>query len=270
MTSIVIDKSFLQGASRAEISTAAAFWDFVLGRTLLHELSSVEEPFLDRSVENLAFLNSLGCTRLPDLWEIVTYELSNGYSARRINRYPLMASKSELVSRARACRPEATEFESICGYMHNATCGCEDDGAFSDLRRLKEQEFYEWLSNSVNDGVTGETVLAHWAAQAGRFNVQVAPALHPDRTWFLYGGHLACLASVIYKLYKAGDGVLDPKKPANLHFDAEYLGLMALADGLACQDHGMLKLAWAIWPEKRGHLYTYEERKIRRFCPKWK
>jgi hypothetical protein len=44
---------------------------------------------------------------------------------------------------------------------------------------------------------------------------------------------------------------------------------MALADGLASQDLGMLKVAWSVWPEKRDHLYTYSERKIRKFVPPW-
>ena len=92
---------------------------------------------------------------------------------------------------------------------------------------------------------------------------EVAGNLNPIRDWLSFG--IILTANVVYFLaawkYGRGDKPSVTKKSVNFSFDVRYMPYIAIADGILSSDKEQLKLAWALWPEKRESIYYYDQAK---------
>ena len=205
--------------------------------------------------------------------EAVRWEAVNACSAHLMPRSPIQETSLQDADVPDAVRAESLQLKKNMADWASITHDAEDEIPFKAIRRMSEKELYEAIQNdSSSDKVHRVVVQAaqcRLVEEAIRCN-QIPPSRpEPDRGWLTYGLELVSRGLRHWKYGLYGDD--RPRKPDNLVCDLYYVGFMAIADGILSHDAQLLKLAWAIWPEKRRHIYDFrpDEKQLLRFEPPW-
>ncbi len=101
--------------------------------------------------------------------------------------------------------------------------------------------------------------------------LQVSPRFNPGPGWLTFGIDLVARAFFKLRLWTEKDPGLVQRKSPNPFFDSVYIAYISIANGILSSDKGLLKLAWACWPEKEKNLYEFDmqTQTIRPFAPSW-
>ena len=268
---LILDKCVLQGSSTSALSEANNKFRICLTDTLLYEIQT------DSKGESKKWLGILLAT-VEDNWfpssgDILTWEITRGYSGTNFLGIPGVV---RTINDAYESEPEEVirKYEETMAGIGAVRHHPDDEQDFRTLRELKgkDPEFYRHVE--VNE--TARTHLEQeaeksWREFAIQNQLEVSDHFLPTSSWLCYGVIMSQAAFLRWKFSRRGDFPADPKKPANPALDMFYIGYMSLADGLLSNDKDMLRLSWAVWPDKRKHLYTYDQtrREIVHFVPEW-
>lgn len=288
MNTLVLDKSALVGAPKDFLKNLRKDFDFLLTDTLFHEittrkleerqfLSASQKGILARRIEvDLAKAVKEAGNQWLERPTALVWEITQGRSAKYALReeLPRWGSLDELLDQtAEACR----KYDKDAAELGRIPRPAGHHKADQLLRDCDEQQFFQQLE-ALSTNPTGQFQTAKRARDFIRSSaedraLQLPLYSFPRPDWFTYGIQLSLRAFTLWqfwRFWRYGDE-LKPKKPANPVFDMYYLAFMAIADGLLSSDTGMLKFAWAIWPEKREHIYYFDlnSHKFDRFEPEW-
>jgi hypothetical protein len=137
--------------------------------------------------------------------------------------------------------------------------------------RIPEEDFFHRLAHGVGPAKSMTEVRATMSGLAlegeKRYGWRKSRHFFPRKDWFIYGIAMSHMIYLPWKLWKHGNNA--PTKAANAAYDLYYIGFMAIADGLVSSDKAMLKLAWAMWPDKRQRIYEYRDDQAIVFTPAW-
>ena len=286
MKTLVLDKSSLWAAPLEFLRELRKSYNFLLTTTLLAELGTEDivervsitdeaRQSLDKRIEARfdKAIKAAGNEWLDHI-EAMKWEVTEGRSARLAPRVQIRGAleipkllDGKTVQNCLAFDSAKASFASFA-----APVGSESDNQeLADFRKIPEEDFFCRLAHGLGPVKSPAEIrkTALELAQKGekRHGWKKSPCFFPCRDWFIYGIALAHMAYLPWKLWKHGNEV--PRKAANAAYDLYYIGFMAIADGLLSSDKNMLKLAWAVWPDKRQNICEYEDKKIRVYVPTW-
>ncbi|GEM_PF-5839623 len=285
---LVLDKSVARGVAPEFLEGLRGRFDFLLMGHLLQEIMTEGmEERANLSASELRRLNGwIGATlskvvcETSSEWidgaEAIRWEVTKGSSARNAPRRCLGEVRNiedyltpELLA---ASLDQDERYRRLLFSMP----GPFDSRVYAELEGVGEEVFFtdclrrDLLSEEAMARVAAETKRGH-SEKTEQGGGEVSSAFCPDKSWYAFGILLAHKAFLLWKWWKYGEQAPGVKEAANRIYDLYYLGFMAISDGLlSCDDH-MLKMAWALWPEKRDSIYRYDmaSRDIVRFVPKW-
>ena len=286
MPALVLDKSALRALNRDKLIELRKHFDFLLPDILLHEIATEgfeerkelkdeERKILDGRI-NATFTKSIKCAGNSwiEMSSSVRWEIENGRSAKYGPRFSTedirIADYLTLSTLELSAEYEAGK-EKLVGVAHFP----EDEKDFRAVRRMTECEVLEKMRQDfASDQATArlkDVVRNSFLESAEEWGWNVSSRYNPDRTWLSFGVYFVQQAYLYWKYHKYGDTPPQPKKPANPWFDLICIGHMAIAEGILSGDKEQLKLAWALWPEKRENIYRYDQdsHKAIRFVPEW-
>ncbi len=134
------------------------------------------------------------------------------------------------------------------------------------------KDFYIWLSGFLSNErsiqISRERARESCRRRAKEMGQHLPDHFLPGTDWIWYASEKIQFA---YYLWTQAKDVPARKTKANDAFDMKYVSYLGICDGLLSNDHrsGLLRLAWACWPEKRENLLTYSNRKIVHYLPPW-
>ena len=280
-TTLVLDKSAVVAVPQGYLRSLRKDFSFLLSDVLGEEIG-IEA--MENSVQSSprrkarADANLRKCTEeAGNEWvermEAVRWEAVQACSARLMPRSPVQETSLQDIHVPDTVRAESLQLKKNMADWASVIHDAEDELPFQAIRRMNEKELYEAIQNdSSSDEVHHVVVQAaerRLVEEAIRCN-QIPPSRpEPDRGWLTYGLELVSRGLRHWKYGLYGDD--RPHKPDNLVCDLHYVGFMAIADGILSHDAHLLKLAWAIWPEKRNHIYDFrpDEKQLLRFEPPW-
>ncbi len=287
MKTLVLDKSALIGASRYGIKKLRERFDFLLTDTLLHEIATEgfkehgklcekKQKKLDQRIDATfaKTVRDLGNSWI-EMNVSIRWEIENGRSAKF---GPIFSTEDIRITDYLSPKvlKLSAEYEGRIGNLTGMKHHPEDEDDFQVVRRMSEREVLEKMEHDF----AREQAICDIAEDARRSFVEsarergwsVSSYYKLDRGWLSFGMYLVHRGYVPWKFNKYGDEPAQPKKPANPSFDLIYIGHMAIADGILSTDKEQLKLAWAIWPEKRENIYYYDQatHEPEVFEPEWK
>lgn len=269
MTYIILDKSAARGVPATVLANTSkkSNIDYILTTELLIEIVSG----LDR---DQCLRTILAGTR--DMWSppgchCMLYEISKGVSSHSYlcaptDRYPLNSVIDELP------RGEIDRLREQDAQLARFGVNPLKENTLRAVRRLPdERKFYVWLAKHMDRRSRNGYFLGDYVDLARRNGVQYNPYFSPDRRYFTFGALHAAEAFYCDKIWRYSNAVSDPRAPDNFGRDLRYVAYLSITDGLLSLDTRMLSIAWAAWPEKRQHLYTYDStrREIRQWRPQW-
>lgn len=285
MKTLALDKSALVGAPKDFLKNLQKEFDFLLTDTLFHEITTREleqRQFLTASQKGILARRietdlAKALTEAGNQWlerpTALFWEITEGRSAKCAPRekIPSWGSLDELLNQtAEACR----KYDKDAAELGRIPRPAGHHKAYQSLRNCDEQQFFQQLEAlSTSQLQIAKRARDFLQLSAERSSLSLSLYSLPRKDWFTYGIQLSFRAFTLWqfwRFWRYGDE-LKPKKPANPVFDTYYLAFMAIADGLLSSDKGMLKFAWAIWPEKREHIYYFDQhnQSLVRFEPEW-
>lgn len=286
MTTLVLDKSALRAAPTQFLFKLREQYDFLLAETLLYELGTEniservtitgqQEEALNKRLEaQFAKAVKVFGNKWIGTDDALKWEITEGSSARFAPRMPLQGPlglhellDGKTVQDCLAFDSAKASFASFAAPVRSES----DKKVLADHRKIREEDFFCRLAHGLGPAKSPaeirKTVVG--LAQEGekRHGWKKSPYFFPRKDWFIYGIALAHMVYLPWKLWKYGNDA--PSKAANAAYDLYYIGFMAIADGLLSSDKNMLKLAWAMWPDKRQHICEYKDEKVGAFVPIW-
>lgn len=289
MKMLVLDKSALRAAPKGSIGELRQESSFLLTDILMHEIATDGLPHRDpitalekRGVEaqiRSGFSKAMG--EAGNLWIsqdlAFRYEIQHGRSAKHAPRCSIDGmSPTEVLDLldedlTRKCLAYDHRIAKLAAVVHAP----EDDDAYQRLRQLREEEVFREIEEEHWSGAAGikiaQAAKEGFTSEGIRRGLIISPRFLPREDWFAYGVELTSRAYLRWKLWRRGDLSADREKPANPFFDIIYVAYIAIADGVLSADKGLLKMAWACWPKKRGAIFEYsmQQRKVIPFTPQW-
>ncbi len=288
MKTLILDKSALMAASGPAIEELRQKFDFLLTGILLHEILSggveewnqlSEDAKRALLLKNGSILNK-AIYHAGDSWiradHALVWEMERGCPSRTMPKINLgqgrRLHKMEPKDIDRILRKDGEVAKLLSDFQ--APYPGELLTIFS---QTGEKEAFEGIQQSLlspkvlsimkNDCKAG---LEEFAKKKG---LKLSESFWPDRTWFSFGTFLSGELCRIWKIWKYGNNPMPNRlKATNFHYDHEYLGYMAIADGVLSSDQHLVKGAWLLWPEKREHIYYYNQttREVEGGVPQWK
>lgn len=208
-----------------------------------------------------------------DRMQAVRWEAVQARSARFMPRRQLPAALLKDMDIPDAVRKESLQLKNSRAQHGSVVHDSQDEIPFRVLQRMSEGELYHSIQrDSSSEQVHRAVVQAatnRLVEEAMRCGEMPPSRPEPDRSWLTYGLELMSRALCHWKYGVYGDD--RPQKPDNVVCDLDYVGFMAIADGILSHDAPLLKLAWAIWPEKRRHIYDFrpDKKQLVRLEPPW-
>ncbi len=280
---IVLDKSVLQGVPRGFLANLVDCFEFLLTEALRYELNTYEQVKRQgMSANDVAELNhkielyfGRAKDECGDSWLLddaaLQWEVKNAQSARTATRCPLSDITLEEISELRWA--ELLAYDEQLERLVQEACIALSAKVVKQIRIIQDnnpRSFYEWVSGQLAqseliDDIM-EMVTSSVRKYAKRQNLEMPNNFRPDQSWHVFGIGLATQCLAYRETWKP-----TTKKLANQFLDMVYLAYVAIADGLFSCDKDLLGLAWAMWPEKRPTLYTYDSAKVEImvYTPKW-
>jgi len=286
MATLVLDKSALRAAPTQCLTALRARHDFLLTTTLLEELGteglvervSINEKAktkLDKRIEAL-FERAIkvGENQWIDHIEALKWEVTEGEPANLAPRIEVRGKldihkilDDRTVQNCLAFDSAKASFASFAAPVRNE----DDEKVIASLMTIREEDFFCRLAHGVGPAKSPTEMRATISGLAlegeKRYGWKKSRHFFPRKDWFIYGIALSHMVYLPWKVWKHGNN--PPRKAANAAYDLYYIGFMAIADGLLSSDKTMLKLAWAMWPDKRQHIYEYRDGEIGVFVPVW-
>jgi len=282
---LVLDKSCLQAAPTQFLRGLRERYNFLLTTTLLEELGTEdvaergsmtekEKQALNLKIERrFATAVAVAGNEWIDHLQGIEWEITRGKSARFAPtmqlQLPLDLDRlldSKTVQDCLTFDKAKASLASFAAPVRNEA----DKTVLASHMQTPEETFFDRLASGLASDEFSvemrETVTA--LVQAGEKRGWTKSFyFFPRSDWLIYGLALAHRVYLPWKLWKYGNNA--PTKAANAAYDLYYIGFMAIADGLLSLDRNMLKLAWAMWPKKRQHIYEYRDERILTFVPTW-
>jgi hypothetical protein len=285
MKTLVLDKSVLKAASPETMRSLRRRFNFLLSDTLFHEI--VTERLKERNNLTETELSQLNRYVYGNLnkairwagnsWinhvEALTWEAQKGQSGRHspYSRITRLLNEEELFDPLIVTA--SLELDNQRRFLASAKHAPEEHEQFKNLRRMSEAEILNSISRDYwsDKGIERLKLDARdlLKSHTTKCNLSISSNLDPDIDWLSFGYSLAAKSSLISKLWRYGDEVADPKKPANTYYDMDYIAHIAITDGLISADIVMLKIAWACWPAKRDNIFVFHfnEQNVRLYKP---
>jgi len=285
MKTLVLDKSSLRAAPTQFLLQLRESYDFLLTGALLQEVGTrdvdkrtsmpkKEKRALNRKIEaQFAKAVKVAGNEWHDHLEALDWEITEGKSARFMPGLPLREPldldrflDDETVQDCLAFDDAKASFASFAAPVRNE----EDEKVLARFMQTPEEDFFCRLTHQLASDTSSKklrktmTRLTEAGEERGRSK---SPYLFPRRDWLVYGIALTHSVYLTWKLWKYGNEA--PHKAANAAYDLYYIAFMAIADGILSSDKNMLKLAWAVWPDKRKHIYEYHDERIDALVPLW-
>lgn len=288
MTTLVLDKSCLQWVSTQLLMELRGQYDFLLTGVLLEELGTEDvekrgtftahqDEALNRRLE-AQFAKAakiIGNEWIGHL-EALEWEITQGRSARFAPRIQVQGAlelegvfDGNTLKDCVAHENAMASFASFAAPVRNES----DNKILADFRNIPEEEFFCRLTMGLGPAKSSAEIRKTMSrlAEEGekRYGWKKSSYFFPHRDWYIYGTALSRKVYLPWKLWKYGNDA--PARAANAAYDLHYISFMAIADGLLSSDKNMLKLAWAMWPDKRQHIYEYraKDKKVAVFEPGW-
>lgn len=286
MKTLVLDKSVPRGANEDRMRALSKRFDFLPPEVLLYEivtedfrkreeLSRQERKRLDDMID-ATFGKSIRCA--GNVWirmqPSIRWEIEKGRSAKFGPRFSIEDIRVSNIITPEKIK-QTVEYEDLHEKLVGMTHLPEDEDDFQLVRGMSEREVLETMQGDfASEKATrdiAEMARKGFTKVAEKQGYKVSPFYKPNREWLSFGVYLAHQGWVPWKYHKYGDESPQPKKPANPSFDLTCIGHMAIADGILSSDKEQLKLAWALWPEKRESVYYYDQatHKAEVFEPEW-
>lgn len=289
MPRVVLDKSIVQWVQRGFFEAQLQSFDFLLSGNLLLEI--LTEGFQDQDqVSRTAreksnqIINAnlekvvLGIGNawlLPDA--IIRHEITTGESGRAVKPVPLAIPRAEQVPQE-GCRNTIGLFEDIVAVLTSARgerSAVEMPEHLAGIRGVAQNDRRGFFSRLEPEFLQRERIPIDarraWEEFAKRHRFGVHPDFEIVPGYLCFGMSLIQKAAWYWAHWLRDEGPIDMHNPPNTFYDAVGVAYMSIADGLVAKDEDMLHFAWACWPEKREHIYTYNQdtREIERFVPEW-
>jgi len=259
---IVVDKCFVQGAKKGLLRELARDFRLVPTDVLLFEIGT--DATRGRSLEKKVRAE-MGDQCPVSAWELIEKEITEGIPGSQVLRSEGGWVCFDDFSRLwddKFLREQEELFGDDGMRLLNMERPSDNDSAeaIRQLRRPK-RVFYGGLAQFVKD--RGPLIASHakevGAAFAEREGWKISDAFAPDDGWCTFGYYLTLRAADFQNLHRLEPTVRPKENPANYGADLHYLMWLACADGLITNESKVLSLAWAIYPEKREHLYQYDK-----------
>ena len=288
MPTLVLDKSAIKAAPGGLLTKLRADFSFLLTDTLLYEIATErlgergelpadEQATLDAMI-TANFIRSI--QEAGNTWvercSVLQWEMEQGTTGRAeiAPRFSLTGPKvTDILSKdvIEVCQA----YEEPKGLLASVAHAEADEEYFQKIRRMKPQDVLpqireDYCSEGGRARVAAEARTC-FEEKAGELGLSVASTFVPGPDWLAFGMILAKMLYLPWKFWRYGDEAADPKKPANPWFDTDYVGYMAIADGLVSSDKKQLELAWACWPEKEEAIFVLDQHdhSLVRFRPEW-
>ena len=274
MPVLVLDKSALKAAPAGKLTEIRSSFDFLLTGVLLHEiaterlderddLSPDEAKRLDGMIEaNFRKARDEAGNLWIDNESALNWEISEGVSARYAPPYPLPDGLRILQALTPWVKLASLEQDLRRGKLTGVPPSPKDIANVDRISKMGEEELFATIQRDYSlfevQRTIAEDARRSFTEKAASRGVMVSPDFAPNRDWFSFGIMLALRAFLPWKFWKKREGPPDPKKPANPFYDMNYVGYLAIADGVLSSDKTLLKFAWALWPEKRDSLRYYD------------
>ena len=286
MRTVVLDKSVLKGATDGVLASYGEHFRYVLTDILFDEIvteggaeNAADVAMRDASLRSMIDAN-LGriVGETDNAWyftrDALTYELETGRSARLSPQ----VTYGNLLEYRSVVRDETwnriAEQERMHAQLMNLE-GFEDAQArtIEDLATVQgRRAFFTMLADQLLDRPTlCVQCVKDWEDLASEHGIAICPGFALHESLLCYGSSLVSRAHWFWKCWARKERPADSAKPPNPFYDAVQIAYVAICDGLLAGDRGMLHMAWACWPNKREHLYTYDDVRlqIERFDPDW-
>jgi hypothetical protein len=283
MKTIVLDKNILQGIDNENLRKISEQFHLLLTDVLLHEIYTQGIEAADsHSYEELSDLDAVmgrnihkAIFETQNLWidrETALYwEAEKGQSAKHAPHFQItkylprdMVLNTDTVQEILG--NEATHREFV------KTKFSPDDHDYErHLKRIQGDKIFEEISDVLSEerlDLFRNGAKDLLCAYRQKKNITLSTSLSPESDWLSYGYVIVSLAYEILK--DAGRRIHDPEKVVNAFYDMELLAYMALADGIVTNDKILHKIAWAVWPEKRDGIFSYDRNKgLVQFVQQW-
>lgn len=272
MHRIILDKSSLVAVPGELLHSQLGIWEYLLPSSLLFEIRTDRRDYKSLLRKALNFTNDKWS---PAHHELAIWELQQGCSARQFIGNPgILRTINQCydespVDKVADCQRRVEMWNDLP--IHD-----DDRSRITEWRKSIHSlaQFYVWLEGAVardSWDLSGIRNLEKWSELAASHGVQMSSDFQIARGWFCYGWDVAGIATLKYRLWTRLDGPMSKVKPECFGFDAQYLAHLSITDGILSNDAMVLGLAWACWPEKRQHIYTYdqESKTIKPFVPEW-
>lgn len=285
MPLLVLDKSVLKAVPKGFLLGLRDRHGFVLTDYLLQEtiserigerdkLSPQERAKLDEMIHaNLQKATEEAADEWVETLACVVHELSTGKSARfgpRTKYRNLYGYRNKLTNEN--LQELAWQEDTWAKIINLEECLEDEKRTSEQLRGLQKKEFFTWLSEEgLRDPKLDIQWTRRWKARAPEHGVVCSTEFAIYSRMLCYGISLTSRAHWYWKSWARPGKPADGRKPVNAYYDLMYVAYMAMADGLLARDPLMSYVAWACWPGKREHIYTYDQdrREIERFIPDW-
>jgi len=281
---IVLDTSTLKGAHRGLLTALSGIWEFLLLEILLHEVGTHRmserstmggsgEAALDQAIESTfrRAIDEAGNTWLLRE-KAFQCEIETGQSARNAERDPLRGD-------LRVGELSLDQKRDCIQFDLNSAALVGDAPSLAELGNLHSKcptrpAFFDWLSSTLTTSESIRTIQKRAFAIIHNHNfvhdlTRVSLTFMPATDWVTYGLHAASDAICYFSNWAHRSGQQNPHRATNLFRDLEYVAYVSIADGLLSSDKNQLSFAWALWPQKRRHLYYFnnDTQRLNRFSP---
>ena len=279
---IVLDCSALRSVPTDEMMRLGDKWSGLLCPELFRELytrdllsleglaEAKKADIAQRAYQDLK--RTADVIRLEEIKDPGRFEVETGRPASQASRLPLCIPADPPQTHEHDWLMFQQKEEAYCFFGEFPPAkGFKD--TLRNLRDLEEHQFWPELAGLL---MTLESWIASEARQmyidmASSKGWKPSPAFQPDRHFYCFGAMALTVAQLDAKFWKHGSSAPGRKDKVNLAADAQYVALVAIADGFLSADKQQLNLAWSCWPERRDDLYIYDmsQKRIRKYVPAW-